>query len=77
MKIGIDARLINQTGVGRYIRNLIDNLEKIDKINDYVLFVCSDDFDYVKSSIVDSKWSIVKADIRWHSIEEQIGLQEF
>ncbi|MEK7502226.1 MAG: glycosyltransferase family 1 protein [Patescibacteria group bacterium] len=73
MKIGIDARLINQTGVGRYIRNLIDNLEKIDKINDYVLFVCSDDFDYVKSSIVDSKWSIVKADIRWHSIEEQIG----
>lgn len=73
MKIGIDARLITQTGVGRYIKNLIDNLSEIDKKNEYVLFVRSDDFDYVKSSIVNSKWSIVKADIRWHSIEEQIG----
>ena len=25
MKIGIDARLINETGVGRYIRNLMKN----------------------------------------------------
>ena len=35
MKIGIDARLSKQTGVGRYIRNLYENLEKIDKNNKY------------------------------------------
>lgn len=38
MKIGIDARLINETGVGRYIRNLVVELEKIDKKNKYIIF---------------------------------------
>lgn len=71
MKIGIDARLINQTGVGRYIRNLIKNLAEIDKKNDYVLFVRNEDFYNVKSSIVNSKWSIIRTDIKWHSFEEQ------
>jgi len=31
MHIAIDARLINQTGVGRYIRNLLYELARIDK----------------------------------------------
>ena len=35
MRIGIDARLISQTGVGRYIRNLIWQIEKLDKKNEY------------------------------------------
>ncbi len=79
MRIGIDARLINQTGVGRYIRNLIENLQEIDRKNEFVLFARSNDFDSVKSSIVNlpagkagSKWSIIRTDIRWHSIEEQV-----
>ena len=33
MKIGYDARLINQTGVGRYIQNTLPYLIKNKKIN--------------------------------------------
>jgi len=35
--IAIDARLIDQTGVGRYTRNLYAGLKKIDKKNKYLL----------------------------------------
>lgn len=70
MKIGIDARLWNQTGVGRYIRNLIYNLQVIDKQNDYVLFVMDRDYDDVKFRI--SNFKIVQTDISWHSLEEQL-----
>src|SRR5260221_5744530 len=73
-KIGIDARLWNETGVGRYIRNLVAELEKIDTKNKYVLFVLSKDKETVQSSIVNSKWSIAIADVRWHSVTEQIKL---
>lgn len=38
MKIAIDARMYQEAGVGRYIRNLIENLKKIDKQNKYILF---------------------------------------
>jgi len=41
MRIGIDCRLWNQTGVGRYIRNLVKNLQEIDFKNEYVLFFSS------------------------------------
>ena len=39
MRIGIDARLWNETGVGRYIRNLVWELQDLDKENEYILFV--------------------------------------
>lgn len=71
MTIGIDGRLWNQTGVGRYIRNLVSNLVEIDKKNQYVLFVQRQDVDQVRS-IVNGQWSIVECDIRWHSIAEQL-----
>ncbi len=38
MKIGIDARLLNETGVGKYIRNLIKGLELLDKKNQYIIY---------------------------------------
>ena len=38
MRIGIDVRLQNESGVGRYIRNLVKWLKKIDKKNEYTLF---------------------------------------
>lgn len=68
MKIGIDARLWNQTGVGRYIRNLVENLQDIDKTNQYYLFVRSEDDVRVKNS----NFKIIAADISWHSLEEQL-----
>lgn len=38
MKIGIDARMAEHTGIGRYIRSLADALLKTDDRNRYVLF---------------------------------------
>jgi glycosyltransferase involved in cell wall biosynthesis len=71
MKIGIDARLWNETGVGRYIRNLVWQLSEIDTKNEYVLFVGKG---YRVSGIGDgdSRFRIVETSIRWHSVEEQV-----
>lgn len=70
MKIGIDARLISQTGVGRYTKNLIKNLAKIDKKNQYILFLRQEEY---KSFTLPAKNFKKKlADFRWHSLEEQI-----
>jgi len=71
MKIGIDGRLWNVTGLGRYIRNLCINLSEIDHKNEYVLFIKSSDWGSVDNKIKNNKWKIVKVDIKWHSINEQ------
>src|SRR6266568_4454099 len=71
MRIGIDARLWNETGVGRYIRNLVENLLEIDTNNEYVLFV-SKGFKSEDLRLKNEKWKIVEIDIRWHTLEEQI-----
>ncbi len=70
MKIGIDARLINETGVGRYIRNLIGELIELDKENSYVLFLPKSVFEDFKLS--NERWQKRLADVRWHSVKEQI-----
>lgn len=71
MRIGIDARLWNETGVGRYIRNLVWQLEKIDKKNNYVLFVSSGT---KVQGLIDTnkRFKIVETDIRWHTVREQM-----
>jgi len=54
MRIGIDARKINDTGIGRYISNLVDNLIKIGGQHHYVLFMQSNDvnsFDFPKDTV--------------------------
>ena len=71
MGIGIDGRLWGQTGVGRYIRNLVINLQKIDSKNAYIVFVRKEDIQDVKSQIVNPKWKIIEANIKWHSLKEQ------
>jgi len=70
MRIGIDCRLWCETGVGRYIRNLVLNLQIIDEKNEYILFILSKDSDRLK--IENSKVRIIKTDIRWHTLSEQI-----
>lgn len=72
MKIGIDARLIQETGVGRYIRNLIDGLSTIDTVNDYVVFLTAQTYeDY---SLPNPRWKKVLADVQWHTVAEQIQM---
>ncbi len=70
MRIGIDARLIGQTGVGVYISNLLRELEKIaPKDIEFVLYLNPS----VKFQISNLKFQIKQAPYRWHSLSEQIG----
>ena len=74
--IGIDCRLWKQTGVGRYIRNLVFNLLKIDKENEYVLFVRGEEENEIENEISEFKienlkLKSVRANISWHSVSEQ------
>ncbi len=72
MRIGIDCRLWDKTGVGRYIRNLVLNLRKIDKKNEYILFVLSKNYKEINSQLSTLNFQLVVADIRWHTLREQI-----
>jgi glycosyltransferase involved in cell wall biosynthesis len=76
MKIGIDVRLWSETGVGRYIRNLIKYLQFADTKNDYVLFAKSSDYDRIKFQISNFKFQIKIVNIHWHSLQEQVRLSQ-
>jgi glycosyltransferase involved in cell wall biosynthesis len=73
MKIGIDARLWSESGVGRYIRNLINGIDERElktPNHSYVVFLLQKDFDTVnfKSPSIEKKI----LNVRWHSIKEQL-----
>lgn len=74
--IGIDVRLWKETGIGRYVRNLVENLSEIDDTTQYVLFVLPADLASVKNQVVHGKFGknfvFVVADIPWHGVKEQI-----
>lgn len=68
-KIGIDARLINQTGVGRYIKNLLFFLPKSEKFTFYI-YLLEEDFNTVYFE--DKKFIKQEASFKWHTLGEQI-----
>jgi glycosyltransferase involved in cell wall biosynthesis len=72
MKIGIDCRLWGETGVGRYIRNLVLHLQKLDNKNEYVLFILSKDRTEIVRQIQNDKFKLIEANIKWHTLAEQI-----
>jgi len=72
MRIGIDCRLWNETGVGRYVRNLVWELAKIDHNNKYILFF--KDNEYKNVQIPAENFEKRLANIHWHSLKEQIFL---
>ncbi len=69
MKIGIDARFYGVAGPGRYVSNLITELEKIDNKNQYVIFLTKKGSEQYKPKNPNFKKWI--ADIPWYSLEEQ------
>lgn len=71
MKIGIDGRLINESGIGRYIRNLLENLASIDKSNEYLILLKKKDFGKFKFG---NNFKNVEADYPWYSVSEQVKL---
>ncbi len=71
-KIGIDARLLNQTGVGTYLQNLLFYLDKMDLKNKiFYVYLRKEDF----NNIDFKNKNIIKkiANQRWHSFSEQIS----
>lgn len=77
MRIGIDCRMYRQNtaGIGRYTRNLIKNLLKIDKNNQYVLFMTAKDL--AEFNLQSPNIKVVKCDIPHYSFAEQTGLIKF
>lgn len=70
MRIGIDARLWNETGVGRYIRSLFRYLPSLDLRNEYVWFFRRKEYETI--SMPASSWKKVLADVPWHTVREQV-----
>ncbi len=68
MRIGIDARLWNETGVGRYIRMLFKYLPKDQEL---VWFFGQKEFQTIE---MPKNWKKVRCDIHWHTLAEQLVL---
>lgn len=73
MKIGIDARLWSESGVGTYTKNLIKNLQSIDSKNTYILFSNKKNIDEINEEITSLNFKTVLCNISWHSLSEQIN----
>jgi len=70
-RVGIDARLLTQTGVGVYTRNLLQFLPKyLPKDTEVVVFVRSSDKDKVPNA---ERYKIIESNYRWHTFGEQLG----
>lgn len=73
MKIGIDSRMYGAkatTGIGVYIKNLTEELFKIDQENQYVLFM--KDLEFSEFQVPNERVTKVKIDIPWYSLKEQL-----
>lgn len=75
MKIGIDARFVGPqgTGLGKYTEKLILNLAKIDKNNQYFIFLKEDNWSYLKLNRHEN-FTKVLADVPWYSFAEQLKM---
>ena len=73
MRIVIDARFygLENAGLGRYTINLIDKLQEIDKVNEYMVLLRKKYFNELNFS---GNWKKVLADIKHYGLEEQFKL---
>lgn len=72
MRIGIDARFYGTLGkgLGRYVSELISHLERVDKENEYVVFLRRENFnDYQPKA---PNFSKVEAEFPWYGWREQL-----
>lgn len=71
MKIGIDARMYGPkcAGLGRYVKQLIVNLEEQDLKNEYLIFLNKENFDFY--NIKNNNFKKVLVNIPWYSWQEQ------
>lgn len=67
MRIVIDARMYQESGIGRYIRNLLDYLQKLDKKNEYYILL-RNRYDGPDDN---TNFKKVQADFGWYGLNEQ------
>lgn len=74
LRIAIDARMygLEHAGIGRYILNLVNQIEKIDKKNEYFIFLRKKY--YQKLRFKSKRFKKVLVDIPHYSFKEQIVL---
>ncbi len=76
MKIGIDARMygpkVGGGGLGRYVEQLIIQLQKIDQENRYILFLKPENFE--DCVITNPHFEKRCVPIHWYSLKEQLFL---
>jgi len=72
IRIGIDARFFGpkQKGLGRYVQKLVENLEKVDLNNKYIIFLRKENWHEYKP--INPNFKKVLADYQWYSLKEQI-----
>lgn len=72
MKIGIDARFFGPVGkgLGRYTERLIENLEQIDKENQYVIFLRQEAWNLYQPK--NPNFKKTPANFHWYGFSEQI-----
>ncbi|MDD5342389.1 MAG: glycosyltransferase family 1 protein [Patescibacteria group bacterium] len=73
MHIGIDARFFGPEGkgLGRYTEKLVKNLEIIDSLNQYTIFLREENWDYYQPK--NPRFRKIKAPFRWYSLKEQVS----
>lgn len=71
MKIAIDGRMIQESGIGRYIRNLLFNLKDLDQKNEYFILLLQKDFN---TQVLSGNFHKVLADFRWYGVSEQFKI---
>ena len=71
MKIVIDGRMYNESGIGRYLRNLISKLQEFERENNYYILHLKKDYEKI---IYRKNFQKVLADFKWYTISEQIKL---
>lgn len=69
MRIGLDARMIDNTGIGRYLRNLLVHLARIDVHNEYIVFINPENSRVVQQANV--RFVPLKLRVPLYSLREQ------
>lgn len=72
MRIVIDCRMFQESGVGRYIRNLISQIQSLDKKNEYFILHLKSEYDRLVYHTKNTH--NVLADFKWYGLDEQYKL---
>lgn len=76
MKIGIDARFYGPKtgggGIGRYVAELVSNLQELDHKNEYIIFLKKENFH--ECIIKNRNFYKQIADVDWYTLKEQIQM---